>query len=170
MSVNKKGTSPSEQDTLSSDIENNNLQLGDGEDEIWQPESYGYSMLEDNNQDQDENSKSDLDRGNFFERGDTAPTGLTVDGPMSIKVEKKDRMEPEKVDLIKSIMKNIKIPHNAYPRWAKAVPEEAWLPKISAEDKAQENQANESLSTSTSADAVPKDATRITDNTELNNS
>ncbi|RUS31084.1 hypothetical protein BC938DRAFT_478495 [Jimgerdemannia flammicorona] len=50
---------------------------------------------------------------------------------MTIQLSAEERISDADLAVISNVIKNFKLPETAIPDWAKVVPEEAWLPKIS---------------------------------------
>ncbi|KAJ3023943.1 hypothetical protein HKX48_009151 [Thoreauomyces humboldtii] len=50
--------------------------------------------------------------------------------PMTVAVEEQNLINQDDLETIKSVMASFPMPESAIPDWAKAIPEETWLPKL----------------------------------------
>ncbi|KND01338.1 uncharacterized protein SPPG_03150 [Spizellomyces punctatus DAOM BR117] len=60
----------------------------------------------------------------------TLQSQLKAPEPLTITMDKNSIIDNDDLTIIQSVMSTITIPESAIPEWAKAVPEEQWLPKL----------------------------------------
>jgi hypothetical protein len=82
------------------------------------------NQLENNDQfeDQDDDDQNEFSEYKGYQL-------LEQENEFNLNVKPVEPLDEETVQQIKDIMKNITIPDDAIPEWAKRIPEHLWLPK-----------------------------------------
>ncbi|KAJ3135202.1 hypothetical protein HK100_002973 [Physocladia obscura] len=81
----------------------------------------GYTQLADDDIDDDDDDDNESTQPNQ-QRTEPEPPILIA--------QPSDLLPEDDLNIIKSVMLGIKIPDSAVPDWAKAIPEEKWIPKV----------------------------------------
>ncbi|KAL1922470.1 uncharacterized protein VTP21DRAFT_10009 [Calcarisporiella thermophila] len=98
------------------------------------PSALGYVQLPRSDDEHSDEDDEDLNECNDNPIDNDESLNSSLNSPPVIKIGRDSEMNKDDLELINAVMKNIQMPESAIPEWAKAIPEEVWMPKIVYEE------------------------------------